>query len=74
MMLKIQLWLKEIDIWKYGENRTPLLKVSQYYSSFCISDQNKCRLDDFFGNIKNSNVTKLLTVTKKKYTPLKLNV
>ncbi len=73
MMLKIQLWLKEIDILKYGENRTPLLKVSQYYNYFCISDQNKCRLDDFFGNIKN-NVSKLLTVTMKKYTPLKWNI
>ncbi len=72
MMLKIQLWLKEIDILKYGENRTPLLKVSQYYSSFCISDQNKCRLDDFFGNIKNSNVSKLLTVNKKKIYTFKM--
>ncbi len=51
MMLKIQLWLTEIDILKYGKNRTPLFKVSQYYSSFCISDQINADLmiiSDFF--------------------------
>ncbi len=50
MMLKMYLWLTEIDILKYGKYRT-LYQVSQYYSYFCISDQINADLmiiSDFF--------------------------
>ncbi len=75
IMLKIQLWLTKIDILKYGKNRTPLFKVSQYYSYFCISDQINAALmiiSDLFWNHKKCVQT--FDCYLEKYTNVKLNV